>query len=333
MKRVKLIGAAALLALSVFFTAGAARSQEYDEGPAPVSVQGVAFYSDLAPYGDWIFLDAYGWVWRPAVAASPEWRPYTDGRWVWTTSYGWYWQAYEPWGWAPFHYGRWVIHPAYGWLWFPGTVWAPAWVEWRYSGSYVGWVALAPTVVVGATWYHGGVHHDHWVYVETRRFGDSDQHHGYVPVSQNRHAYSSTSQSHGYSGHGSGAYQSGPAKGTVEHDSGRKFTGTSVLAAQQPRTKSTAGVSRPVPPTARSADTAKPRPGVKPAPPARPQASRPSVAKPSPVSTHPARLAAPPQAPAPKPVVKPSPKASHEAPPARAPSPAGGGHAAPQKRR
>ena len=116
MKRMKMIGTAALMALAVLFTAGAARAQESAEGPVLSNVEGVAFYNDLAPYGDWIYLDAYGWVWRPADAASPEWRPYTDGLWVWTSSYGWYWQAYEPWGWAPFHYGRWTYYPAYGWL-------------------------------------------------------------------------------------------------------------------------------------------------------------------------------------------------------------------------
>ncbi|HYL05764.1 MAG TPA: DUF6600 domain-containing protein [Thermoanaerobaculia bacterium] len=107
------------------------------------------FHQRLSPYGRWGTHGSYGEVWRPRVAAG--WRPYTTGHWVYT-DYGWTWAADESWGWAPFHYGRWY-QDSLGWGWVPGNVWAPAWVDWRNGGGYVGWAALPPeagfTVGVG----------------------------------------------------------------------------------------------------------------------------------------------------------------------------------------
>ena len=31
-----------------------------------------------------------------------------------------------------------------GWIWYPGTRWAPAWVDWRCSDRYYGWAPLPP---------------------------------------------------------------------------------------------------------------------------------------------------------------------------------------------
>ena len=101
------------------------------------------FHQRLSPYGRWETRAGYGEVWRPRVAAG--WRPYTTGHWVYT-DYGWTWAADESWGWAPFHYGRWYQDADLGWGWVPGNVWAPAWVDWRNGGGYVGWAALPPEV-------------------------------------------------------------------------------------------------------------------------------------------------------------------------------------------
>ncbi|MCW8133641.1 MAG: hypothetical protein KIS92_25070, partial [Planctomycetota bacterium] len=101
------------------------------------------FYNSLSPYGRWMLLPNYGWVWQPTVVRiNPGWRPYFDsGRWVWT-NHGWYWYSNYSWGWAPFHYGRWDFVPGYGWVWSPDTVWGPAWVHWRRSPDYCGWAPL-----------------------------------------------------------------------------------------------------------------------------------------------------------------------------------------------
>lgn len=136
--------------------------------PAPAAVEAAPppatnyFYSTLAPYGTWLYIEPYGWCWQPTVAATVvDWRPYGHGgRWLYTTG-GWYWQSYYSWGWAPFHYGNWYVNPACGWVWVPGSVWAPAWVTWRYTPAYCGWAPLPPgcgwSAGIGLTYYGGGV--------------------------------------------------------------------------------------------------------------------------------------------------------------------------------
>lgn len=100
------------------------------------------FYDALSPYGDWLWVEPWGWVWTP-WDVDPGWRPYTHGRWVYT-QVGWTWASDWAWGWAPFHYGRWTYQPHYGWIWIPGRVWAPAWVAWRSGHGWIGWAPLPP---------------------------------------------------------------------------------------------------------------------------------------------------------------------------------------------
>ncbi len=104
------------------------------------------FYEPLSPHGAWIEVGPYGRCWRPAHIAV-EWRPYCLGHWVWTDC-GWYWASDEPWAWACYHYGEWVLDPFYGWVWVPGIEWAPAWVDWRVGGDFIGWAPCAPRGVV-----------------------------------------------------------------------------------------------------------------------------------------------------------------------------------------
>lgn len=113
--------------------------------PAPAEASQTPFYSDLAPYGSWVYLNNYGYCWQPTVVVvNRGWQPYFDcGQWVYTDC-GWYWRSGYSWGWAPFHYGRWFRHVSLGWCWSPGTVWGPAWVSWRYGGDYCGWAPLPP---------------------------------------------------------------------------------------------------------------------------------------------------------------------------------------------
>ena len=120
---------------------GDARADDRRDGDGQGDAGTQYFHQRLSPYGRWETHASYGEVWRPRVAAG--WRPYTTGHWVYT-DYGWTWAADESWGWAPFHYGRWYQDPSRGWGWVPGTVWAPAWVDWRNGGGYVGWAALPP---------------------------------------------------------------------------------------------------------------------------------------------------------------------------------------------
>lgn len=147
------------------------------------------FYSSLDRHGEWVPLDAGVYGWRPGRVVG-DWRPYTVGRWAWTSD-GWYWVSDEPWGWATYHYGRWYYDDFYGWIWIPGYDWAPAWVEWRYGGDYIGWAPLGPYAVWG---FQVGIrYHSRWVtpyhwwsFVDCRHVASPGIHHHVYRTRDNR---------------------------------------------------------------------------------------------------------------------------------------------------
>ncbi len=112
---------------------------------ADVDVSLDFFYDELDPYGDWFYVEDYGYCWQPAVN-DYSWRPYNDGDWIYTDA-GWAWNSDEQWGWATYHYGRWTNLRGRGWAWVPGYEWAPAWVSWRSGGDYIGWAPLPPEAI------------------------------------------------------------------------------------------------------------------------------------------------------------------------------------------
>ncbi|HET9951317.1 MAG TPA: cell envelope integrity protein TolA [Candidatus Eisenbacteria bacterium] len=138
--------AALLLAMAMVAMGCAAGWNSSHGHPAANSAPAeIGFYfDDLAPYGTWIDVDTYGWVWCP-LDTPVGWRPYTVGYWAYSDD-GWLWVSEDPWGWIPYHYGRWTWARDYGWFWVPGDVWAPAWVAWRYGPGWVGWAPLPPDV-------------------------------------------------------------------------------------------------------------------------------------------------------------------------------------------
>lgn len=110
------------------------------------------YASDLDQNGRWIETPDYGYVWTPMVSVSADWAPYREGKWAWMNG-DYVWVSYESWGWAPYHYGRWAFIPRSGWCWVPPrrgqAHWAPGYVAWVHTPSYVSWVPLAP----GETYY------------------------------------------------------------------------------------------------------------------------------------------------------------------------------------
>ncbi len=94
---------------------------------------------------------------RP-TARTASWSANDDGSWVYESKYD------TEYGWATYHYGRWVEHDDYGWVWIPGTEWAPSWVDWRYGGGNVGWVAMGPPGVE--------VVESRWTFVDQVHFAD-----------------------------------------------------------------------------------------------------------------------------------------------------------------
>jgi len=133
--------------------------------------------STLAGKGEWVWSDEYGWIWRPhASVVGVDFTPYeTCGSWVWT-DWGWTFACEWDWGWLPFHYGNWDWFDG-GWCWIPDYEWAPAWVDWRYGGGYVGWRPSAPIVRdhrgqhQGPTFHDPGMHDDQWSFVNDNDFG------------------------------------------------------------------------------------------------------------------------------------------------------------------
>jgi hypothetical protein len=111
---------------------------------------------ELQTYGDWTYIEPYGYVWIPRDVRS-QWRPYHSGRWVWISTCGWTWLPYEPWGWATYHFGRWHWRVGIGWYWIPTTVWGPGWVSWYWGQNYCGWAPMSyygyPGVVINNVYY------------------------------------------------------------------------------------------------------------------------------------------------------------------------------------
>ena len=177
----------------------------------PPSSEATQFYSSLAPYGTWMNDSELGWCWQPQVAVfRSDWRPYGDrGRWL-HSDVGWYWQSDYSWGWAPFHYGRWTQHHRIGWVWSPDSVWAPAWVTWRYTDGYCGWAPLphhahyhsdrglyyrGSSVAIG---FDFGLRWNHFTFIASDRFVDSSPHHHYLPASRVQNIYQQTTVINNY---------------------------------------------------------------------------------------------------------------------------------------
>jgi hypothetical protein len=193
-------GSAAVLALSLLcLVPGQASAQ--------VGVSVNVFYDSLAPYGEWLYVGQYGRVWRPrASLVGIGFRPYaTGGHWVYT-DYGWSFESDYEWGWAPFHYGRWLLDPAVGWVWVPDTVWAPAWVDWRYGDGYIGWAPLAPIgarVVIDS-------YSPAWCFVSSRHFLERDFYHYAEPIDRVRFHFGTTVQIRNEVAYGRARWYAGP---------------------------------------------------------------------------------------------------------------------------
>ena len=158
--------ALALLSSCVLSTAFVAAPVVLGTTAAAQAQVSAEFESALEPYGEWLRHPRWGMVWMP-YDRSPDWRPYTEGHWVYTDEWGWYWISEgdeEDWGWVTYHYGRWVLDRGMGWVWVPGDEWAPAWVDWRRGGEYVGWAPSPPDEVI----YEYDDNPGWWIFVSPR---------------------------------------------------------------------------------------------------------------------------------------------------------------------
>jgi hypothetical protein len=160
-----------------------------------------SFYSHLAPHGVWMEFEDGLVAWRPTIMRR-GWAPYSIGRWIWT-DYGWYWDSYESFGYITYHYGRWYYDDYYGWIWIPDYDWAPAWVEWRYDDSYIGWAPLPPYAVFSI---NVGIHfsfnyvtpYNHWHFVNYDYMCDPYVYDHYIGPKYKYRVFSSTKYRNDY---------------------------------------------------------------------------------------------------------------------------------------
>ncbi|MEO5987944.1 MAG: DUF6600 domain-containing protein [Candidatus Eisenbacteria bacterium] len=128
------------------------------------------FHDELEPYGDWVLIEPYGYVFRPDVN-TVAWRPYEYGWWEPSDVFGWIWSSDEPFGWLTYHYGTWFRDDFQGWVWAPGVEWGPAWVAWVSVGDWIGWAPLSPIEYDRYNDIPGGV----FVYASATQFGRDDE--------------------------------------------------------------------------------------------------------------------------------------------------------------
>jgi len=157
-----------------------------EQAQAPVSTQ--TFYDQLSPYGQWVNMPTYGYVWIPSAGVG--FVPYsTNGHWVYT-DYGWTWVSDYNWGWAPFHYGRWEYEADYGWFWIPDTTWGPAWVCWRHTEGYYGWAPLGWGMNISVGYYGDyGIPAAWWVFCGDRYITDRHISRYYLPRTHSEYLY------------------------------------------------------------------------------------------------------------------------------------------------
>jgi hypothetical protein len=130
------------------------RVEAAQNAPAPTAYSNNGsgdFYgwSDLSYYGNWSYMQGFGYGWMPNVYAG--WYPYSSGRWCWYPGFGYTWISADPWGWLPYHYGGWNFVPGAGWMWFPGSfgAWSPGLVTWYTGPGWIGWTPRSGFVHTG----------------------------------------------------------------------------------------------------------------------------------------------------------------------------------------
>ena len=178
----------------------------------------------------------------------------------------------DPWGGNPYHYGTWASIPGYGWSWVPGTVWAPAWVTWSYSNSYVGWAPLPPTVVFGASGYAGRpvvVSQTQYVFVPTNRFVGRNVTTVRIPAQQSAQIFRQTRPVTGFAVTGGIVRNTALPMETIERAAGGKIETRSIQAAGTAPRAVSAGTARlaVVAPAREVKAAAAARPQALPAPP------------------------------------------------------------------
>jgi len=193
-------------------------------------------YNYLAPYGNWINLYPFGYVWTPRYMGY-QWRPYTNGHWI-MTDYGWTWIANEQWGSIPFHYGRWGYNDYFGWFWVPGMVWGPAWVSWRWNDQYVGWAPLPPEAEfrrgMDYSSFSFNIPIRFWIFLQVRHFLYRDIYRYTLPYERNAMLINYTSSHNNVFFRDNRIFNEGMGIDVVRRFTGKQVPQYRVMDLQQP---------------------------------------------------------------------------------------------------
>jgi hypothetical protein len=236
--------------------------QQYGQYGADRNMDMDSMYNYLAPYGNWVNLDPFGYVWTPRHMGY-QWRPYSNGHWI-MTEMGWTWMANERWGAIPFHYGRWGYDDYIGWFWVPGTTWGPAWVSWRWSDRYAGWAPLQPGIEIRAGMNFASlsinIPNRFWIFLQTSHFQDSNISSYALPYERNAAIFNSTSSHDNSYFRDNRIYNEGIAVDVVKRITRRNVTQYTIQDAQQPGLARISGKQLQVyRPTIRTDAAAKPK--------------------------------------------------------------------------
>jgi hypothetical protein len=219
-------------------------------------------YDYLAPFGSWIDLDPYGYVWCPRHMGY-GWRPYSEGRWIWT-DYGWTWVSDFDWGWMPFHYGRWGWDDDCGWFWVPGFDWGPAWVTWRWNDLYCGWAPVPP----GFDFRAGidfdamalGIPLNFWVFVGGPHFLDRDVRDYVLPYERNMTIVRNTEVRSNFEFRGDRMINNGIDPETIRRETGHSVLRYNLADADRPGAPEVSGrEARFYRPSIRETENARPK--------------------------------------------------------------------------
>ena len=129
------------------------------------------FKAVLSGYGQYIYSERYGEVWKPSVVPA-GWHPYPVCRWVYDRNFGWTYDDPSIWGKIIHHYGRWASDGSNGWVWIPGTQWSPAWVIWRGGGDWTGWAPTPPATDQQEISLANFNVDRQWTFIETAKLGN-----------------------------------------------------------------------------------------------------------------------------------------------------------------
>ncbi len=201
---------------------------------APGSPAGL-FYDALRPYGEWVWIEPYGFCWYP-YSVPIDWQPYTYGQWIYS-DYGWTWFSDYPWGWACFHYGTWDYDDYYGWLWCPGTIWSPAWVVWRCNDNWIGWAPCSSRLRwrAGFGFELGGIDIDdviprnRFCFVDVDHFTDENLRQRILPFARSVTAFNATKTSVNLNIEGDRIVNTLPVQNTLEKRLGHPIQQTKLV--------------------------------------------------------------------------------------------------------